>query len=477
MSDVKKSNFLLTFLTAISVACSFLPALVAAETIHTQPIHHKHYKKIASKHRRQHGLAHKTENPADKVQFIINPNHTIVAKNIAVDPSESRQELITPDSEEALDIISRYPGNAPAESPMRATPAQKSVPTPMTVTEEVAAPADTINTAVHTHFSTVTAYNKKPAAKAPEVTAPLSASIARLINLPPAKANPETAKATPSQPTGAIARLINLPPPAPTADTSAPGHPQIARSVVVKPAEATVTAEAGPTGFAKLFHFHTASSAAKPVAVVQPSYFHQFASSMHRRLVDFVQKTVTTLRYSDYKLGGSKFDTKRGVYVLDCSSFVDHILRKASPQAYSNLVNATGVESPATTHYYSFFNKLSANNSGDFWNKVDDVDQLRPGDILVFRYKNSRGMQTGGHVMVVMDKPIRDTDVYFVRVADSAPSRHSEDTRQRNEGGIGIGTLLLRASKSGRPAAYAWGIGGLWNKNVSFAMARPKDFD
>jgi hypothetical protein len=197
---------------------------------------------------------------------------------------------------------------------------------------------------------------------------------------------------------------------------------------------------------------------------------------MHKHLVDFVQKTVETLRYSDYKLGGSKFDTSRGVYIVDCSSFVDHILKKVSPRAYTSLVNATGAPTPATQHYYEFFNELS-NNSDDYWNKVNNVEQLRAGDILVFRNKQNHRHQAGGHIMVVMDKPTKDMGVYFVRVADSAPSRHSEDTRQKNEAGIGIGTLMLKAAKGGRPFAYAWAIGGLWNKNVNFAMARPTEWD
>jgi hypothetical protein len=191
--------------------------------------------------------------------------------------------------------------------------------------------------------------------------------------------------------------------------------------------------------------------------------------------VNFVHRTVATLRYSDYKLGGRKFDPSRGVYIVDCSSFVDHILRRTSPHAYTSLVSATGADTPATQHYYDFFTELS-NGPDNFWNKVDAVQELRAGDILVFRYKNHRGYQTGGHVMVVMDKPIRDSDVFFVRVADSAPSRHSQDTRQWNEAGIGIGTLVLKVNpRTGKPAAFAWGLGGLWNKNVNFAMARPLD--
>ena len=76
--------------------------------------------------------------------------------------------------------------------------------------------------------------------------------------------------------------------------------------------------------------------------------------------------------------------------------------------------------------------------------------------------------------MVVMNKPVFDEDAYLVRVADSAPSGHSEDTRRAHKSGIGIGTLLLKVdSRTGRPSAYAWKVGSRWKQNVTFAMARP----
>lgn len=223
-------------------------------------------------------------------------------------------------------------------------------------------------------------------------------------------------------------------------------------------------------------------SSAKPLnhdlaAVNSTHFFSNFPgswmSSVKKNMVDFVEKTVDNLHYSSYKLGGKKFDPEKGIYILDCSNFVDNVLQNVYPHAYSNLVNSVGADNPASQHYFNFFREL-ADDSDSHWNKISDVEQLQPGDILVFRYKNSRGAETGGHVMVVMEKPERASDVYFVRVADSAPSRHSEDTRQPNESGIGIGTLLLKANpKTGKPSAYAWGVNGYWNKNVKFAMARP----
>lgn len=199
-----------------------------------------------------------------------------------------------------------------------------------------------------------------------------------------------------------------------------------------------------------------------------------------KKLVKFIDDAVYNLNYSSYKLGGERFDTNKGIYIIDCSRFVDSILKKTYPHAYSNLVNATGTNTPTTQHYYSFFNKLPEKPKKHiYWNYIEKIKQLRPGDILVFRYKNLTGRKTAGHMMVIMNTPIRASSYTFlVRVADSAPIRHSEDTRLRHESGIGIGTLLLKLNPlTGKPTAYAWEKGGAWKHNVKFAMARPLKFN
>jgi len=198
-----------------------------------------------------------------------------------------------------------------------------------------------------------------------------------------------------------------------------------------------------------------------------------FVSSFGQRLVNFVHKTVVNVKYTAYKLGGSHFDTLRGIYVVDCSTYIDNILKKIHPDAYTSLKNSSGSDKPTTKEYYNFFTQLK--DDSDYWNKIDYVKELRPGDILVFRNK---GAHTGGHVMVVMNEPTKDSNGYAVRVADSAPVGHSEDTRTLHNSGIGIGTLQLKVNpKTGEPSAYAWKVGSYWQKNVKFAMARPYDSD
>ena len=220
---------------------------------------------------------------------------------------------------------------------------------------------------------------------------------------------------------------------------------------------------------------HVRPLTGKPVEVIPPKHTFGFMASMKDHLVDYVRKTVSTLNYSMYKLGGRRFDVSRGIYIVDCSEYVDNILQEIYPDAFFNLVDSTGADKPTTQHYYDFFSALNDDPS-QYWSKVNDVEKLEAGDILVFRYKKSlRSASRGGHVMVVMDKPIYDTEAYLVRVADSAPSGHSEDTRPGRVSGIGIGTLVLKANPvTGQPSAYAWKIGARWNSNVNIAMARPK---
>jgi len=227
----------------------------------------------------------------------------------------------------------------------------------------------------------------------------------------------------------------------------------------------------------KLKHNHTITKVTKQSTNIS---VHQPSKLASKKLIDFIDSTVDNLNYNNYKLGGEHFDTNKGIYSIDCSRFVDVVLKRTYPNAYYKLVNATGTGTPASLHYYNFFHELPENpKQKAYWNHVDKIKQLRPGDILVFRYKKLAGHNTTGHVMVIMNKPIRASlHTFFVRVADAAPIRHSEDTRLRHESGIGIGTLLLKLNPStGKPTAYAWEKGGTWKHNVNFAMARPIKFD
>lgn len=183
--------------------------------------------------------------------------------------------------------------------------------------------------------------------------------------------------------------------------------------------------------------------------------------------------TVATLNYSRYSFGGNHFDSKKGIYMLDCSGYLDNMLHQTSPKAYSLLSQSTGSDKPSSAHYYNFFNRLSPHSPPQRWNKIENPHELEPGDILVFQYTNKRGRASGGHVMLVMSKPEKNASVFRVRVADSARTGHSADTRGHHSG-IGIGTLLLKVNPATNKAyAFAWRVDSPWNTRVQIAMGRP----
>jgi cell wall-associated NlpC family hydrolase len=200
-----------------------------------------------------------------------------------------------------------------------------------------------------------------------------------------------------------------------------------------------------------------------------PEESAQFAKELKHgvaNLAGMVNKTLENMHYTHYQMGGSKFDQSHGIYITDCSGYVNRLLNQVNPAAYFSLVRGTGSSRPNTEDFYNFFNNL-AFRSTQHWRKVDDASSLEAGDILVFRH----GWH-GGHVMVVMNKPIRHNDVLEVRVADSASSGHSRDTRPAHVSGIGVGTMLIKVTPGNQPAAYAWRVGAPWER-VRFAMGRP----
>lgn len=227
----------------------------------------------------------------------------------------------------------------------------------------------------------------------------------------------------------------------------------------------------------KRLHASKTTHAIQPSQVNTSNIGHSFfptylLTSMQKNLVNFVRNTIESIHYTTYKLGGTRIEPSRGIYIVDCSSYVDHILKTIYPRSYSSLAVWSGTQKPTTNDFYHYFRNLSDNSQ--HWNSIDDAEELSPGDILVFRSKNRLGTETGGHVMIVMDKPVRNGNALLLRIADAAPSRHSKDTRMPHASGIGIGSMLLKIDpNTSRPYAYAWSLGSRWESNVNFAMARP----
>lgn len=216
----------------------------------------------------------------------------------------------------------------------------------------------------------------------------------------------------------------------------------------------------------------TASSTLTNISASLPT---PLISTPSQRLTAMVENTLQKVTYTTYKYGGSYFNYLKGIYKVDCSDYVNYMLKASSKAAYATIKQFTRTERPNSKDYFSFFQTLAKETSIAHWKHVASVHDLKPGDIIVYRYKRF-GFRSSGHMMIVVAPPRSDTiksDIYYVRVSDSAKSGHTNDTRARFHSGIGAGVLLLKVNKHGTPSAFAWKVGAPWDNRVNFAMARP----
>jgi hypothetical protein len=255
----------------------------------------------------------------------------------------------------------------------------------------------------------------------------------------------------------------------------------IVREKKFAPPSPAITQNVAPT--TKSAPLESVKKATQPIIIPQPhqsrmhvfTYSFSLAGQATKKLLNMVDLTIHHLRHNRYKLGGTYFNSSSGVYTIDCSNYVDHLLRTADPGAYWNLKTQTRCYTPTSKDYYAFFTELSPDKAKHDWLRIEQVKNLVAGDILVFRYKHLSDRRAAGHVMVIMAQPKnlhKQRNVYLVRVSDSAPTRHSNDTRPPHTSGIGIGTLLLKTDSKGKPYAYAWKEGAPWEYDMYFAMAR-----
>lgn len=228
-------------------------------------------------------------------------------------------------------------------------------------------------------------------------------------------------------------------------------------------------------GQAQFFHFnHAAANTDQTTA--RPSPWRSAASNTSRRLLGYVKLTINAIHHTRYRFGGKRFDPAKGIYAVDCSGYVNNLLGLSNPQAFHEILYRQQISRPNSTDYYRFLGQIPYGRSSTHWYHVRGVKELRPGDILVYSSPGRSKRRSPGHVMIVVDTPKPDkraSGIYHVRVADSAHSGHSHDTRRPHTSGIGVGTLLLKTHpNTNSPIAYAWREDSRWKLGVNFAMGR-----
>ena len=139
----------------------------------------------------------------------------------------------------------------------------------------------------------------------------------------------------------------------------------------------------------------------------------------------------------------------------DCSSFMTALLRRAYGLTHDDIRDWLGHSSPRAADYHQAILR------SDRFQKIASVADLRPGDLLVSRYRVPRPGATG-HMMLLADWPqpvgqcSKSVCLFRLAVIDSSRSGHGWTDTRKGQGGAGRGFIQIKTSIDGILVTYRW---------------------
>jgi hypothetical protein len=181
-------------------------------------------------------------------------------------------------------------------------------------------------------------------------------------------------------------------------------------------------------------------------------------SPVHTTLADAAQDLLAKVKETHYQ-HKTHVDTGLGIYDMDCSGFVDFLLKRFAPDQFAQVPIESGHARPRAATYYQFLHGL-AQTPMPGWTTVHKLADAQPGDIIAWELTAAAREDTG-HVVIVAAAPVQTSfELYRVSVYDSSEIRHDEDTRPEGTSGVGKGTIIFRVNSEGEPMAFRFNSQG-----------------
>src|SRR5262245_32230401 len=194
----------------------------------------------------------------------------------------------------------------------------------------------------------------------------------------------------------------------------------------------------------------------QPTEAVSAATQQEPAGAALAELADTILRTAQESHYSHRAF----VDASRGVYDVDCSSFVSYLLRQVTPRAYALVPKQSGAANPRAFKFQQFFAALGHGEQAPGWSAVPRLLDAQPGDIIAWSNLPLIPGQDTGHVMVVAAPPLPNTDgTVSVTVYDATGTAHADHTRAPGVTGVGRGTLRFQMDAAGAPVAYQFAPG------------------
>ena len=185
-----------------------------------------------------------------------------------------------------------------------------------------------------------------------------------------------------------------------------------------------------------------------------------------QRLSEAARHLLASVKSTSYS-HHSAIDEDSGSFVTDCSGLVTWLLRQELPEHLAAVPIRHGRSHPVAVDFQEAF---AAGATG--WQRITRVQDVRPGDVLAWRYLNPKPGKSTGHVMVIDSAATSDGENDFsVAVFDSTTAPHDDDTRSDADG-VGRGIIHLRVDADGAPVEVRGKTSAAFHKHA-FAIGRP----
>jgi hypothetical protein len=175
-----------------------------------------------------------------------------------------------------------------------------------------------------------------------------------------------------------------------------------------------------------------------------------------------VDRELTHMKSSTYS-HHTRIDEASGTFDYDCSGFLDYALSRAVPDALA-AVQDTTPRRPRSAELVAFLESIPSGSSKGRWERLGRVQDLAPGDVIVWlKPPGSRSTNTG-HTLIVHGAVSADrgqAGAFIVPVADSTARPHvpGDSRSAAQQTGLGEGEIVLIADRDGAPVSYRWSRG------------------
>lgn len=207
-----------------------------------------------------------------------------------------------------------------------------------------------------------------------------------------------------------------------------------------------------------------------------------------------IKRNIAETRY-DHR---NHVEPNKGIYEVDCSGFVNHVLDIVHPKALlevqefsQNLQDYPKPKEenqPWPLHYMLFLQSKDSQKPKRHWKSIENALELKPGDIIAYAARNveiqkklSPAMGTiqkdycserGQHVMIVSGPIQPETGWVWVPVFDSTKIPHGPKDMRGKEGGIGNGMIGLELDPKKAPIHLKWSDASRSVLNRNIRMGR-----